>query len=351
SLGVPDTTKGFLDHPPLPADGSMVNKPSSKDQQNLLTRSGNLITEIAANRTSKDKPNINDACPTLKEKKQWFFDDQITSLSTATDPQTSSPLLLVGQPGGHFMKIDKNENLTCPTQVSNDLQCPDESTEVSTELAKGIKWKNGKSYDVIVLVTMDGNFSFFDLQTSTMSRHELQVTHKLFGVTAIDFFCDETEISSKGRDDDVFVACTWNGNTYIIDRDFNVVKFEFEGRVCAFAAGKYAVVPGCNVPCFMYVDFEDHITVYHNLRINTKPVQNFMEVMNDQVSQQCLYKLDDYNTVKESLEEKIKELKRVKHEQIEKAESETLNEELTSETLNEELTGETLNEELKVQET
>ncbi|CAG8529988.1 22369_t:CDS:10 [Cetraspora pellucida] len=377
---------------PLPADGSMVNKPSSKDQQNLLTRSGNLITEIAVNRSSKDKSNVNEISPTLKEKKQWFFDDQITSLSTATDPQTSSPLLLVGQPGGHFMKIDKNENLTCPTQMSNDLQCPDELTEVSTEVAKGIKWKNGKSYDVIVLITMDGNFTFFDFQTSTMSRHELQVTHKLFGITAINFFCDESEILPKGQDDDVFVACTWNGNTYIIDRDFNVVKFEFEGRVCAFAAGQYAVVPGCNVPCFIYVDFEDHITVYHNLRVNTKPVQNFMEVMNDQVSQnynvftdimkdydiekqnlstdpcqyspyitgifqQCLYKLDDYNTVKENLEEKIKELKRVKHEQIEKAESEkeenenesekTENEKTENEKAeNEKVENETLNEEL-----
>ncbi|CAG8713222.1 16036_t:CDS:2, partial [Dentiscutata heterogama] len=106
----------------LPTEGSTVNKTPSKDQQNLLTRSGNLITEITANRTSKDKPNVNEMSPTLKEKKKWFFSGQITSLSTATDPQTSSPLLLVGQPGGHFMIIDKNENRTCPTQMSNDLQ-------------------------------------------------------------------------------------------------------------------------------------------------------------------------------------------------------------------------------------
>ncbi|CAG8484124.1 19003_t:CDS:10 [Dentiscutata erythropus] len=330
----------------LPAEGSTVNKPSSKDQQNLLTRSGNLITEITTNRTSKDKPNVNETSPTLKEKKKWFFSGQITSLSTATDPQTSSPLLLVGQPGGHFMIIDKNENRTCPTQTSNDLQCPDETTEVSTEIAKGLKWKNGKNSDVIALVTMDGNFTFFDLQTSTMSRHELQVTHKLFGVAAIDFTCDETEIPLNERGDDVFVACTWNGNTYIIDLDFNMVKFEFEGRVCAFAAGKYAVTPGCNIPCFIYVDFEDHITVYHNLLIDTKPVRNFVELMNDQVDQQllsidpcqyspqiadifqqCLYKLDTYKATKEDLEEKIKESKRMKHEQVEKAEGKESNEE------------------------
>ncbi|CAG8448765.1 11915_t:CDS:2, partial [Dentiscutata heterogama] len=177
------------------------------------------------------------------------------------------------------------------------------------------------------------NFTFFDLQTSTMSRHELQVTHKIFGVAAIDFTCDETEIPLDERDDDVFVACTWNGNTYIIDLDFNVVKFEFEGRVCAFAAGKYAVTPGYNIPCFIYVDFEDHITVYHNLLIDTKP--QLLSIDPCQYSpqiagifQQCLYKLDTYKTTKEDLEEKIKESKRMKHEQVEKAEGKESNEEL-----------------------
>jgi hypothetical protein len=53
---------------------------------------------------------------------------------------------------------------------------------------------------------------------------------------------------------DLFVACAWNGVTYMIDwsqrgfssadkpqgaaTKFQLVKFAFEGRVCAFTAGK-----------------------------------------------------------------------------------------------------------------
>jgi len=49
--------------------------------------------------------------------------------------------------------------------------------------------------------------------------------------------------------------------------------------------GQYAITPGNNVNCFLYVDFEDQITVYYNLRINTKPVTNFMEIMRGQFNQ------------------------------------------------------------------
>ncbi|CAG8638009.1 8110_t:CDS:2 [Ambispora leptoticha] len=83
------------------------------------------------------------------------------------------------------------------------------------------------------------------------------------------------------RRDDVFITCAWNGSTYVIDHEFNVVNLEFESRVCAFAAGKYAITPGYSVPCFMYVDFEDNIYVYYNIQIDTKPVINFGEVMHD----------------------------------------------------------------------
>lgn len=131
----------------------------------------------------------------------------------------------------------------------------------------------GKCSDIVALVTMDGekvififlkcfflsdlfflfisfffligSFTFYDLQTSRLIQYELQVTHKLFGMASMDLHSeDDSEINVDGESlsnkrNDVFVACAWNGNTYVIDYDFNVVKFEFEGRVCAFAAGNF----------------------------------------------------------------------------------------------------------------
>ncbi|CAI2181779.1 19126_t:CDS:10 [Funneliformis geosporum] len=336
-------------------------KSLTKEQQNILARS-NMMTDLAsemANSKDKEKKGANIVMH-LVEKKKLFFDGQITSLSTAKDPITSSPLLLVGQPGGHLIIIDKNEKKTFPTQVSDNPESCDELTEVSTEIVSGIRFKNGERLDVVAIITMDGKFTLYDLQNSSMRHHELRVTHKLFGMAAMNLCIngDKKCLDEPEKlGDDIFVTCAWNGNTYMIDHDFNVVKFEFETRVCAFAAGQYAIAPGHNVNCFMYVDFEDRITVYYNLRINTKPVTNFTEIMNGQFNQfdellrnkipdydqekkalsngqnqsvyniteffhQCLYQLDDYKNMKAKLQREIEELKKQKREEYEKEQNE-----------------------------
>ncbi|CAG8476067.1 6253_t:CDS:10 [Funneliformis mosseae] len=343
-------------------------KSLTKEQQNILARS-NMMTDLAAemsNSKDKEKKSVNIVMH-LIEKKKWFFDGQITSLSTAKDPITSSPLLLVGQPGGHLIIIERNEKKNLPTQVSDN---PESSDEVSTEIVRGTRFKNGERLDVVAIITMDGKFTLYDLQNSSMSHHEISVTHKLFGMAAMNFckngdkkFLDEPEEMG----DDIFVTCAWNGNTYMIDHDFNIVKFEFEARVCAFAAGRYAITPGHNVNCFMYVDFEDRITVYYNLRINTKPVTNFIEIMSGQFNQfdellrnkipdydqeknalsngpnqseyniteffhQCLYQLDDYKNMKSKLQREIEEIREIN----EAAEGDKLGSAEISKSLNEE---------------
>ncbi|OZJ02500.1 hypothetical protein BZG36_04845 [Bifiguratus adelaidae] len=100
---------------------------------------------------------------------------------------------------------------------------------------------------------------------------------------------------------EMFVACAWNGVTYFIDwnrlfendsdgaedkaskmlssSDLQFVKFAFEGRVCTFAAGLYAMQESHNVPCLFYVDFDDQIFVYYDVKISTKPVVSFLDVL------------------------------------------------------------------------
>ncbi|KAI7867637.1 hypothetical protein BDF14DRAFT_1874845 [Spinellus fusiger] len=108
-------------------------------------------------------------------------------------------------------------------------------------------------------------------------------------------------------DSELFVACAWNGVTYFIDWSkriedatddsstlqsyprskikFQLVKFAFEGRVCAFTAGLYAIAPGQNVPCLFYVDFEDQIFVYYDVYISPGPVYGFIDTMDDDVEE------------------------------------------------------------------
>ncbi|KAI8988396.1 hypothetical protein BDF20DRAFT_855465 [Mycotypha africana] len=124
---------------------------------------------------------------------------------------------------------------------------------------------------------------------------------------------------------DLFVACAWNGVTYLIDwserlddedesdsviidrssdRDsasthssnesldvdttrikYQLVKFAFEGRVCAFTAGHYCIANHVNVPCLFYVDFEDQIYVYYDVRISPGPVTGFIDTIDDDIEE------------------------------------------------------------------
>ncbi|KAK4511958.1 uncharacterized protein ATC70_003957 [Mucor velutinosus] len=97
---------------------------------------------------------------------------------------------------------------------------------------------------------------------------------------------------------DLFVACAWNGVTYLIDWSkkldsdtnqdtikYQLVKFAFEGRVCAFTAGLYSVENHVNVPCLFYVDFEDQIYVYYDVRISPGPVTGFIDLIDDDIEE------------------------------------------------------------------
>ncbi len=54
--------------------------------------------------------------------------------------------------------------------------------------------------------------------------------HALFAMNLVDI---------TGEGSDSIVACAWDGMTYIVDQDQSIVKFKFDDRVCAFAAGMY----------------------------------------------------------------------------------------------------------------
>jgi hypothetical protein len=148
-------------------------------------------------------------------------------------------------------------------------------------------------------------------------------------------------------ENDLFVACAWNGVTYMIDwsqrnstsldcnqnaaTKFQLVKFAFEGRVCAFTAGElrpgnfqscsnkcysvndthihnlkgsYAIVPGQNVPCLFYVDFDEQIYVYYDVRITPGPVTNFLDKQDDDI-EEALERIHEYEYLIKDLRQRI----------------------------------------------
>jgi hypothetical protein len=107
-----------------------------------------------------------------------------------------------------------------------------------------------------------------------------------------------SEIEDEEPGCDLFVACAWNGVTYLIDWSkkldsdtnediikYQLVKFAFEGRVCAFTAGLYTVENHVNVPCLFYVDFEDQIYVYYDVHISPGPVTGFIDNIDDDIEE------------------------------------------------------------------
>ncbi|KAI7900612.1 uncharacterized protein BX663DRAFT_488237 [Cokeromyces recurvatus] len=222
----------------------------------------------------------------------------------------------------------------------------DENRAVATEIVIGKRPSTNS--EVVGMLSMDGKFSIYDLKTKTISERDLFVTHKLFSLATLDISTtpsyhhhrpptkQQTSLSSSSSsprqsqssasssasssfsssDDDnesipwsaaeededeekepgcnLFVACAWNGVTYLIDWSkttannkikYQLVKFAFEGRVCAFTAGLYAVDNKTNVPCLFYVDFEDQIYVYYDVRIQPGPVMGFIDMIDDDIEE------------------------------------------------------------------
>ncbi|RUS23384.1 hypothetical protein BC937DRAFT_92504 [Endogone sp. FLAS-F59071] len=185
---------------------------------------------------------------------------------------------------------------------------------------------------------------------------------------------EQSEQDTEEQASDMFVVCAWNGTTYLIDwsaaaeemmsragedaggaireetgmevesversddewkdegefvteqkpekeeggneknekekRKFHVVKFTFEERVCAFAAGLYAVSPGHNVPCLFYVDFEDQIWVYYDVHISPRPVVGFLDVMEGDIEEalERIVALEETTQFKEEPSEETKSI-------------------------------------------
>jgi len=139
--------------------------------------------------------------------------------------------------------------------------------------------------DLYAIISVDGTIK---VQGINNKMWELQVDHQLFSLSVLElgsksnynygynFNYNNNSGTLKYKE---LVACSWDGLTYIVDKDQNVVRFQFPGSVCAFTAGKFAAQPGMNEPSLIYFDYNDKITVYSDLDINAIPMTNLINVL------------------------------------------------------------------------
>ncbi|XP_076016005.1 KICSTOR complex protein ITFG2 isoform X4 [Genypterus blacodes] len=175
--------------------------------------------------------------------KKWLLEGQVDSLSVNPGPE-GLPELMVSQPGcGYAILLcswtQQDSGDEAPATPGSEGPSTDvilhlttgriHNKNVSTHLigsiSKGSK-EESSTCGLFALCTLDGTLKLMD--SSEQLLWSVQVDHQLFALQKLD-------VTGDGREE--VVACAWDGQTYIIDHNRTVVRFQFDENVNAFCAG------------------------------------------------------------------------------------------------------------------
>uniref|UniRef100_A0A7N6BZV8 Integrin alpha FG-GAP repeat containing 2 n=1 Tax=Anabas testudineus TaxID=64144 RepID=A0A7N6BZV8_ANATE len=143
------------------------------------------------------------------------------------------------------------------------------STHLIGSISKGSKEESSKC-GLFALCTLDGTLKLMD--SSEQLLWSVQVDHQLFALQKLD-------VTGDGREE--VVACAWDGQTYIIDHNRTVVRFQFDENVNAFCAGQYTCKEGKNSPCLVYVSFNHKIYIYWKVELERMESTNLLKVLEE----------------------------------------------------------------------
>lgn len=95
----------------------------------------------------------------------------------------------------------------------------------------------------------------------------MAVDHQVFALTKLD-------VTQNGADD--IVACAWDGQTYILDQNKNVVRFQLDEAVQAFESGYYTLnADDSPVTCLVYVTFKNRVLLYYDIPLKEMVLKRF----------------------------------------------------------------------------
>uniref|UniRef100_A0A3Q2D4L1 Integrin alpha FG-GAP repeat containing 2 n=1 Tax=Cyprinodon variegatus TaxID=28743 RepID=A0A3Q2D4L1_CYPVA len=199
--------------------------------------------------------------------KKWLLEGQVDSLSVNPGPE-GLPELMVSQPGcGYAILL-----CTWTQQDSTESEDDDPATpgrDVVLHLTSGRIHNKNVSTHLIGSISK-GTLKLMD--SSEQLLWSVQVDHQLFALQKLD-------VTGDGREE--VVACAWDGQTYIIDHNRTVVRFQFDENVNAFCAGQYTCKDGKNSPCLVYVSFNQKIYIYWNVELDRMESTNLLRVLEE----------------------------------------------------------------------
>nr|XP_010962807.1 KICSTOR complex protein ITFG2 [Camelus bactrianus] len=230
----------------------------------------------------------------LVSLKKWMLEGQVDSLSVTPGP-LGAPELMVSQPGCAYAILlctwnrdagpaPTSEGLaegTRETPAPRDVVLHQTSgrthnKNVSTHLIGNIRRGGGHSPEsgasgLFALCTLDGTLKL--MEEADRLLWSVQVDHQLFALEKLD-------VTGNGHEE--VVACAWDGQTYIIDHNRTVVRFQVDENIRAFCAGLYACKEGRNSPCLVYVTFNQKIYVYWEVQLERMESTNLLKLLEAQ---------------------------------------------------------------------
>ncbi|XP_072257123.1 KICSTOR complex protein ITFG2 isoform X2 [Pyxicephalus adspersus] len=219
--------------------------------------------------------------------KKWLLEGQVDSLSVNPGAD-GTPELMVSQPGCGYavLRCTWADETSLASEGSLAAEAREVSSRdvilhqtsgrihnknVSTHLIGSIKQGPGvgnKEAGLFALCTLDGTLKL--MQGSDRLLWSVQVDHQLFALEKLD-------VTGNGQEE--VVACAWDGQTYIIDHNRTVLRFQVDENVSAFCAGLYACRGGQNSPCLVYVGFNQKIYVYWSVMLERIESSNILRVL------------------------------------------------------------------------
>uniref|UniRef100_A0A8K9UHH7 Integrin alpha FG-GAP repeat containing 2 n=1 Tax=Oncorhynchus mykiss TaxID=8022 RepID=A0A8K9UHH7_ONCMY len=224
--------------------------------------------------------------------KKWLLEGQVDSLSVNPDLE-GLPELMVSQPGCGFAILLCTWTQQGSSEVGPGEEAPptpgsegpsrdvilhlttgrihnkNVSTHLIGSISRGSKGDSSKC-GLFALCTLDGTLKLMD--SSEQLKWSVQVDHQLFSLQKLD-------VTGDGREE--VVACAWDGQTYIIDHNRMVVRFQFDENVNAFCAGQYTCKDGKNSPCLVYVSFNHKIYVYWRVELERMEPTHLLRVLEE----------------------------------------------------------------------
>ncbi|XP_015454010.1 KICSTOR complex protein ITFG2 isoform X2 [Pteropus alecto] len=207
----------------------------------------------------------------LVSLKKWMLEGQVDSLSVTPGP-LGVPELMVSQPGCAYaiLLCTWNKDTGPPATSEGAMEGNRETPAVRDVM---LHQTSGRIHNKNVSTHLIGNIKRGTLKLMEEADKLLwsvQVDHQLFALEKLD-------VTGNGHEE--VVACAWDGQTYIIDHNRTVVRFQVDENVRAFCAGLYACKEGRNSPCLVYVTFNQKIYVYWEVQLERMESTNLLKLL------------------------------------------------------------------------